>query len=122
MEVMEDKKLQKLNRAKKRVEELKGFYWHLSVYLAVNLFISISKIGRNIGNGESFSEAFFDFGTFVVWIFWGIGLVFHAVRVFSRSPFFGKGWEETQIRKYMERERREIKKYTVWNGKGKIEF
>ena len=31
-------------KAKKRVEELKGFYIHLSVYIAVNLFLSGTQI------------------------------------------------------------------------------
>jgi hypothetical protein len=33
---------------------------------------------------------------------WGIGLVFHAIKVFGLSPFFGKNWEERKIKEYME--------------------
>ena len=88
-------------RAKKRLQELKGFYWHLAAYTLVNLFISISKIVRNIQNGETFEEAFFDFGTFAIWIFWGIGIVFHALNVFGFSALLGKEWEEKKINEYM---------------------
>lgn len=111
MEITTRDERRKLNRAKKRIEELKGFYWHLASYLGVNLFISISKIVRNLGNGETFSEAFFDFGTFAIWFFWGIGLFFHGVKVFGSIPIFGKGWEERQIQKYIEQERTEAEKY-----------
>lgn len=108
---MENKYRNKLNRAKKRVEELKGFYIHLTVYIAVNMFITITKIVKNLQDGETINEAFWDFGTFATWFFWGIGLVFHAARVFSFNPFFSKDWEERQIQKYMEEDGKEIEKY-----------
>ncbi len=108
---MDNDKEVKLERAKKQVAELKGFYVHLGVYLAVNVFVTVAKILWNLGNGESFMEAFWDFGTFAVWLFWGIGLLFHGLKVFSYNPFFNKEWEERQIRKYMEKEKRESEKY-----------
>ena len=108
---METNNLDKRERAKQRVGELKGFYIHLVVYIVVNSFITISKIVGNIYNGETFSEAFWDFGTFAVWIFWGIGLAFHAMKVFAYNPFFGKEWEERHIKKYMEKDEKESRKY-----------
>ncbi|MGB5818192.1 MAG: 2TM domain-containing protein [Saonia sp.] len=111
MELMENKNSEKLLRAKKRVDELRGFYIHLTVYIAVNGFITINKIIRNMGNGETFGEAFWDFGTFAVWFFWGVGLAFHAFKVFSFNPFFSKDWEERQIQKYIEKDKEEAKKF-----------
>ncbi len=108
---METANKEKQNRAKKRVEELKGFYRHLAVYLVVNSVISIAKIIQNVGNGEAFTDALFDFGTFAVWVFWGIGLAFHAAKTFSYNPFFNRDWEERQIRKFMEEERKETEKF-----------
>ncbi len=101
----------KLGRAKKRVEELKGFYIHLAVYIMVNTFITTMKIINDLGAGVSFNDTFWDFGTFAVWFFWGIGVVFHAVKVFSFNPFFGRDWEEQQIRKYMDEDKKETEKY-----------
>ena len=37
---------------------------------------------------------------------WGIGLVFHAVKVFGLNPFFGKNWEERKIKEYMQEDER----------------
>lgn len=111
MEVKNQTDRAKLRRAKKRVEELKGFYWHLAAYLVVNLFISLSKISRNVVAGENFFDGFFDFGTFAMWLFWGIGLAFHAAKVFSLNPIFGKDWEERQIQKFIEKERREMERF-----------
>ncbi|MCJ7465135.1 MAG: 2TM domain-containing protein [Maribacter sp.] len=111
MELNTDHPTEKMIRAKKRLEELKGFYWHFAVYLVVNIAISVLKISRNLSDGETFNEAFWDFGTFAVWFFWGIGLAFHAARVFSFNPFFGKDWEEKQIQKFMEEEKQEKEKF-----------
>ena len=111
MEVMDNNNRDKLDRAKKRVLELKGFYIHLTVYTLVNTFISTMKIIRNMGDGESFNDAFWDFGTFAVWFFWGIGLFFHGLKVFSYNPFFGKDWEKRQIQKYMDKDKNEAEKY-----------
>ena len=111
MEVMENNNRDKLGRAKKRVIALKGFFIHLTVYILVNTFISTMKIIGNMGDGESFNDAFWDFGTFAVWFFWGIGLFFHGLKVFSYNPFFGKDWEEKQIQKYMDKDKTESEKY-----------
>ena len=111
MELKENNNSEKVLRAKKRVEELKGFYIHLAVYVFVNTFITVNKVIRNMNNGETLSESLWDFGSFAIWIFWGIGLVFHALKVFSYNPFLGKDWEEKQIKKYMDQDERESRKY-----------
>ena len=109
---METKEMKnkKYLQAKKRVDELKGFYWHLAIYLIVNIFITINKVLRNYYNGETLSEAFWDFGTFAVWIFWGIGVVFHAFNVFGYPLILGKNWEERKIKKIMEEDENQFKK------------
>ena len=111
MEIRDNNTRDKRRRAKKRVEELKGFYIHFAVYVAVNTFITTMKVIRDMDEGNSFGEAFWDFGTFAVWFFWGIGVFFHGVKVFSYNPIFGKDWEERQIQKYMERDKKEAEKY-----------
>ncbi len=77
-------------RAKKKVEELKGFYVHFSIYLfMVPVFIWLNIIS------SGFPWAIFPIGG------WGLGVFGHAAEVFNWNPFFGKRWEEEQIRKYM---------------------
>ena len=93
---------QKYIRAKKKVEELKGFYTHLVVYIAVNLFISITRIVQEMQDGFTFGESFFEFSTFAIWIFWGIGILFHGLKVFGSNIFLGKDWEERKIKEYMD--------------------
>lgn len=93
----------KLGRAKKRVDELKGFYIHLLVYIAVNAFILI--------NIAMHSDNFWEWGHFFTLFFWGIGLAIHAAITFRFNPLFNKNWEERQIKKYMERDREDAGKY-----------
>jgi hypothetical protein len=37
---------------------------------------------------------------------WGIGVIFHGMKVFNYMPFFGKDWEEQKIKEFMEKENR----------------
>ncbi|WMI69885.1 2TM domain-containing protein [Mangrovimonas sp. YM274] len=84
-------------RAKKKVEKLVGFYWHLASYVIVNLFIIITIAVANHGN-------IWNFGTFATAIFWGVGLGFHALGVFGPDLLFGKHWEERKIKEFMEKD------------------
>ncbi|MBT8291835.1 MAG: 2TM domain-containing protein [Eudoraea sp.] len=97
----------KLERAKKRVDAIKGFYIHLAVYILINSFILVNIYIRTMAEGESFWK----FSTFFTIIFWGIGLFFHWAHVFNFNPLFGKKWEERQIQKYIEKDKREADKF-----------
>ena len=87
---------EKLKKAKKRVEELKGFYIHLAIYIIINSFIMVNILIRALGDGDTF---------------WGIGLAFHAAKVFNYNPILGKNWEERQIQKYIDKDKRDAAKY-----------
>ena len=81
--------------AKKQVEELKGFYSHLASFILV--------IGVLIFVNLKYSPQYLWF----LWTFfsWGIGLTFHALRVFNLVPFLGKDWEERKIEQYIQEEK-----------------
>ncbi|MCR5862856.1 2TM domain-containing protein [Flavobacterium sp. J372] len=95
---------QRLERARKKVQAIMGFYKHLAAYVIVNLFLIAMK-WFNLDPGEEF----FTFGTFSTAFFWGIGLVFHGVGVFGTNIFLGRNWEERKIQQYMEQEERKSK-------------
>jgi hypothetical protein len=81
---------ERYERAKEKVEELKGFYIHLVAYLIVNVFL----VGGNLMDGN------INWGLLAVPFFWGIGLAAHAIDVYG----LGVGWEERKIREFMERD------------------
>lgn len=101
----------KLRRARRRVAELKGFYAHLIVFLVVNTVIVVVKLIGTAHYGETFMGPFWHFSTYGIWLFWGIGLAFHAAKVFGLVPFLGRDWEERQIQKYMDQDKKDVEKY-----------
>ena len=104
---MENRDEDKMKRAKKRLDELKGFYIHLMVYIGVNLFILVNVAIRSMEDGDNI----WHFGNLITPVFWGIGILFHAMHTFNLNPFFGKDWEKKQIQKYMDEDKREADKY-----------
>jgi hypothetical protein len=82
-------------RAKKRVEELKSFYTHLFVYLAVNIGLFLIDV---ISSPE---RLWF----YWVLIGWGIGLAIHGLNVFGTDKILGKDWEEKKIKEIMEKDK-----------------
>lgn len=85
----------KYEKAKERVQALRGFYIHLIVYVTVNLFLFLLNI---ITSPD------------VLWFYWpllgwGIALVAHALSVFRGSDrLFGDDWEERKIGELIEKE------------------
>lgn len=98
---------ERIQRAKKRVEQIRGFYIHALVYLLVNLLI----IGFLIFEAVSEGRQWFSVETFELALFWGIGLGIHAFSVFGLNLLAGKNWEQRQIRKLMEEDRKEAEKF-----------
>lgn len=93
----------KLERAKKKVEKIKGFYIHAMVYTVINAFILINIFIN--------TDHFWQFEHFTTAFFWGVGLVFHGFNVFGFNPLFSKDWEERQIKKYMDRDRKNTSEF-----------
>ena len=97
-------------RAKQRVKELRGFYIHLVIYLVINSFLTLNKvISVKFEENIPYTDAFLNFNSFSVWIFWGIGLAFHAFNVFGFNYIFGKNWEQRKIQEFMEEDQEQFK-------------
>ena len=93
--VMETKTLLSENaayaRAKKRVEELKGFYGNFSTYCIV--IPSLALINY---------ITYWDHKWFIYpMLGWGLGVLFHGVSVFG----YGKSWEERKIQEIINKEK-----------------
>ena len=82
-------------RARKRVEELKGFYYSLISYCLVIPFL--------IFIWYQFSRYTIQWFWFPM-IGWGISLIFQAYRVFVDDGALGAGWEKRKIEEYMQKE------------------
>lgn len=84
----------KLENAKKQVKRMKGFYIHAIVYICVNLMIIVA-------NSIESSKGFADADGYMTALFWGFGLLAHAMSVFAPDFILGKNWEEKKIQEYM---------------------
>jgi hypothetical protein len=100
---MKDKEFEKIGHAQRRIKLIKGFYYHLIVFVIFNGVLLISK--------DSMAKALFGNEALVHpkamdWIYWNIiiwlfGLVIHGLFVFDKAPKFVKKWEEQQIKKHL---------------------
>ncbi|MBC5836616.1 2TM domain-containing protein [Flavobacterium muglaense] len=82
-------------KARKRVDEIKGFYGNLISYVAVNLGLLV----LNLVTSPEY-----------LWFFWpllgwGLGVLIHGMKVFNFMPFLGKDWEQQKIKEFMEKEK-----------------
>jgi hypothetical protein len=90
-------------KAKKRVEELKGFYKHFAVYAVINGFFIIRRIYLDISYGDSWLEAFTEISNYRLFFWWGIGLIIHGLNTYKYS-FFSKNWEQRKIKEEMDKQ------------------
>jgi uncharacterized integral membrane protein len=101
MENLSQIELEKYNRAKKRVESIRGFYSHLLVFVVINVMILVVTAQNKT------VESFFTFSTFFTAFSWGVGLLAHALGVFGYNIFLGKDWEERKMKELIEKYKRE---------------
>jgi hypothetical protein len=75
------------------VRKLRGFYIHLAQYVVVIGFLAIVNLAT--------SRQYF----WVIWpaLGWGIGILFHGLRVFDKVPFLNGEWERQQVEKHLGR-------------------
>ena len=90
-------------RARKRVEELKEFYYSLISYCLVIPFL--------IFIWYTFTPNTIQWFWFPM-LGWGMGLSFHAYKVYVNDGVLGNGWEKRKIEKFMREEEDEQKH---WN-------
>jgi len=98
MEINQNYTKEEIKAAKKRVEELQGFYWNLASYIIINLFLTFLDL-----RDGSYDWAFWSL------IGWGIGITFHAIEVFGM--FNSSSWKDRQIQKELEKRQRERDKF-----------
>lgn len=85
---------ERLDRVKRKVKAIKGFYIHALVYVLVNLFIIFS-------NGFVEKNGFGNMDNYYTAIFWGFGLLAHGLSVFGSQMILGEDWEERKIKEIL---------------------
>lgn len=90
-EFITDKRYEK---AKARMEAVKGFYGNLIAYCIVIPILAVVNYRTT-----SFAWVLFPA------IGWGFGVAMHAMEAFGYNPILGKDWEEKKMREFMEDEK-----------------
>jgi hypothetical protein len=87
---------EKYRKAKRRVEELRGFYSHLITYILVNILLFVINLVTSSGNWWFYWPT----------IFWGIAVLVHASKTFIlRGKFLGDEWERKKMEQIMKEDR-----------------
>ena len=81
--------IEKYNKAKERVKELKGFYGHLASYVVLIPVLILINV-----NTSDFQWFWFPM------LGWGMGLLFHGLKVFG----YGSSWEERKIQEILKKD------------------
>jgi cell division protein FtsW (lipid II flippase) len=88
---------QKEQEARQYVQSLKGFYQHLMSYIVINIVLIIINLVVDPHN----------LWFYWVLIFWGIGVLFQAVRTFGPGRKFDKSWEDKKVKEYLAKQEKE---------------
>lgn len=102
---MEDQKsIHKYNRAKRKLERIKKFYSHLTVFAIINITIIAFKVSDSLGSWKSFTAELFTINTLSTVAVWGSILCIHAFTVFILPTLLGYDWQERKIEQLMQEE------------------
>lgn len=107
---MKSKKMSKYERAQLKVNSIRGFYNHATVFVIVNSLLyllrdrfSIILLNQDVLGNHDFSH-WIDWNVFGTTIIWGIVLTVHGIKVLGNFSIFKQDWEKRQIQKYMDQE------------------
>ena len=86
--------------ARKRVEEIKGVYIHLGVFVIVNLGLFAINMLTNPD---------------YLWFYWpllgwGVGVVLHLFSFLMEGKLLGPEWEDKKVHELLERDQRDLRK------------
>jgi hypothetical protein len=95
---MAEEKSEAYIRAEKRVEVKLGFYKSLTTYLGVNLFLFLIDLFTSPGKWWFYWPLFF----------WGIGVLFHFIKVFVTGGLFRERVKERMIKKELQKEEKKM--------------
>jgi len=88
--------------ARKRLENLKGFYWSIIAYVIVIPFLIFINFKTSWGEHKWFFYPMFG---------WGIGLAFQAYEVYGKDKYFGKSWENRKLEEFMKEEETNLNRW-----------
>lgn len=83
----------KYQRAKERVQEIKGVYIHIVIFFSANIGLMLVNLLTNREHLWFYWPA----------LGWGVGLLAHSFTVFVSGGWFGKEWEEKKMQSILKK-------------------
>lgn len=108
---MENKEVNKLERAYHRVAQIRGFHKHVGIFIVINTALLLLKDKMTVAFLGKEALNYPDTMDWIYWngYVWGAILAIHALLVFGKIPFFVKRWEERQIQGFLKEEQKRNK-------------
>lgn len=112
---MEPNAYNKYDHAKRRVKEIKNFYNHILIFVMINVslyvvrFYVFPKIGF-VSDEEGFNN-WLNWNTFLMPLFWAVGITIHGIWAFRHKFIPVKKWEERKIQEFMDKEEQETQRW-----------
>ena len=106
MELNKDEE-KRLANAKKKVKRIKGFYFHIALYLIV---IVLLLYNFYIMEGPYTNEI--TGLNIAIMVFWTIFIILQGITVFKGRLFFNKRWEDRKTEEYLKE--KEEEETTLW--------
>ncbi len=104
---MKTSTLSKYERAQIKVDSIRGFYNHATVFVIINIMLYLLRdkftfilLNENAIGNPDFLQ-WIDWNVYGTAIIWGVILAIHGVNVLGNFSLFQKEWEERKIQKYM---------------------
>ena len=92
--------------AEKKVKEIKGFYFHLFLYLVVNLtWVFVLLVSNEMSSYSQYGFWGMGYGHITMALFWGIVVLIHWLLVFGNTLSCSKKWENRKIQELLKEEK-----------------
>ncbi|MBP92593.1 MAG: histidine kinase [Flavobacteriaceae bacterium] len=93
-------------KAENKVKRLKGFYFHLLLYLMVNLvWFCVLLFSNHLSTYYEYGFWGMGYGHVSTAVIWGAILVVHYLLISGINLSFSKKWEERKIQEFLEEEK-----------------
>ncbi|WP_223034920.1 2TM domain-containing protein [Hanstruepera marina] len=94
-----------LDKAERRVKEIKSFYVHVFIYLVSNLvWIMILLYYNEMSSYTQYGFWGKGYGQVPMAVLWGVGILIHWFLVFGKNISFSKKWESRKIKQLLDKE------------------
>lgn len=98
-------------KAENKVKKLKGFYFHLFLYLVVNLaWFLVLLFSNHVSSYYEYGFWGMGYGHVSTAVIWGVVLVIHYVLISGINVTFSKKWEQRKIQEFLNNDKND-KKY-----------